>query len=232
MKKGYNRNVKTILITGVDKGIGRALARKFLDEKYIVIGTYLSDQPDFSDKYFSCYPLDLSSSASIVSCIKEIDKAKHRFDVQINNAGALFDEEETEVVISKLRQTLEVNLIGTIDFTERMLSHINPGGHIINISSTAGSLELAGTGASHYPYHYPSYKISKAALNMYTRTLAPRLEKKDIVVSSVHPGWVKTDMGGTEAELTPEEAAELIFEFASTHPETGRFWHAGEPVPW
>lgn len=178
------------------------------------------------------FPVDLSSPESISRCLRRIKDAGHAFDILVNNAGALFDEDETRVVMKKLRQTLQVNLIGTIDFTERLLPYMRRGGHIINMSSTAGSLALAGTGQSHYPYHYPSYKISKAALNMYTCTLAHRLKKRSITVSSVHPGWVKTGMGGPRADLLPETAAGHIFHFAMTHPETGRFWYAGKPLPW
>lgn len=138
--------------------------------------------------------------------------------------------EETSVAIETLRKTLQVNLVGTIDFTERMLPLINQGGHIVNISSSAGSLAEVGY-ESHFPGHYPSYKISKTALNMYTRTLALRL-KDNIIVSSVHPGWVKTDMGGTEADITPEEAAEHIFGLAVSKPETGQFWFNGKKIPW
>ena len=143
----------------------------------------------------------------------------------------LLDEEETSVVNEKLRATLEVNLIGTIEFTEQILPILTSGGHIINISSSAGSLNLPAE-HDHYPNHYPSYKISKTALNMYTRTLAGRLEDKGIRVSSVHPGWVKTDMGGPDAEMEPAEAAEHIFRLAISQVETGQFWHKGEKFPW
>lgn len=224
--------MKTVLITGVGSGIGRALTEKFLKEGYVVIGTYRSNPPDFTHDSFVVYQLDLSSTESISGCFESLKKSGHTIDILINNAGALFDEDETKVNVEKLRQTLEVNLIGTIDFTERILASIHAGGHIVNISSTAGSLDLTGKGASHEPGHYPAYKISKAALNMYTRTLALRLKKEKIAVSSVHPGWVRTDMGGPEADISPNEAAKDIFNFAITHPETGRFWHAGSQIPW
>lgn len=58
------------------------------------------------------------------------------------------------------------------------------------------------------------------------------MQGRDIVVSSVHPGWVKTEMGGMEADIAPEGAAQEVFDFAITHPETGLFWHAGKQLPW
>ncbi len=222
--------MKTVLITGVSRGIGKALAEKYLGEGWFVIGTSVSGDADFSDKNLKIFQLDLSSPASIKKCAGEIIGFGKRIDILHNNAGALFDEDETKVVIEKLRKTLEVNLIGTIDFTEQILTLVNDGGHIVNTSSSAGSLNEAGF-ESHFFGYYPAYKISKAAINMYTRTLANRLGEK-IVVSSIHPGWVKTNMGGEEADLTPEEAANDIYGFATTNKDTGQFWFKGKRFPW
>lgn len=222
--------MKTVLITGVGKGIGRALAEKFLVEGYSVIGTVHSGPAPFSHDNFKVHDLDLALDASREKCVSEIIESGVKIDILINNAGILADEEETTVVAEKLRQTLEVNLIGTIDFTERVLEAINERGHIINISSSAGSLD--GTGhSSHFEGHYPAYKISKAGINMYTRTLALRLKGK-ITVSSIHPGWVKTGMGGEEADIAPEEAASDIFDFALSSPKSGEFWFKGVRMPW
>ncbi len=227
--------MKTILITGVSRGIGKAEALQFLSEGHTVIGTSIDGTVDFTHERLTVFALDLSKPASIAACVEQIQNAGMHFDILINNAGALFDDEDTHVVVNKLRQTLEVNLIGTIDFTERIIPLINPGSHIVNTSSSAGSLAGAtDLRQTHYPYHYPAYKISKVALNMYTRTLANRLthEGSDIIVSSVHPGWVKTDMGGKEASMTPEEAAKHIYTLALSKPESGQFWFKGEKYPW
>lgn len=222
--------MKTALVTGVNKGIGQALMKTFLDEGYFVIGTFMTTRPDPQEN-LKDFALDLSSPASIASCATAIINFGKKIDILVNNAGILADEEETHVVVEKLRKTLEVNLIGTIDFTQRLLPVIVDGGHIVNISSTAGSLELVGK-ASHFSGHYPAYKISKAALNMYTRTLALELSDRGIIVSSLHPGWTKTDMGGEEADLTPQQAAQGIYKVAVSQPESGGFWFAGERLPW
>jgi|SRR3989344_3035367 len=224
--------MRTVLITGIGKGIGQALREKFLSEGWFVLGTYHTTKSASKENLLS-FPLDLSSPQSISECVQAIQETGRKISVLVNNAGVLIDEEETNVIVKKLRETLEVNLIGTIDFTERITPLIEEGGHIMNISSTAGSLELATNDqASHYPYHYPAYKISKAALNMYTKTLSARMSNQGIIVSSVHPGWVKTEMGGLEADISPEEAGEYIYEFAMTRPETGGFWFQGEKLPW
>jgi NAD(P)-dependent dehydrogenase (short-subunit alcohol dehydrogenase family) len=225
--------MKTVVITGVGKGIGKALSEKFLSEGWFVIGTVYDPEEAQESKCSKTIPLYLSSSDSVVQCINEIIGLDTRIDIVINNAGCLLDRDETRVVIEKLRKTLEVNLIGTIDFTERLLPLVNKGGHIVNISSTAGSLERTGfPGASNFPFLQPSYKISKAALNMYTRTLALRLQEEEIFVSSIHPGWVKTDMGSEDADRTPEEASEEIFNFAISPKDTGGFWSGESRVPW
>ncbi len=224
--------MSTILITGIGQGIGKALAEKFLNEGHVVIGTVYDTTDIHSHDKLYTVSLDLSKSESISTCVENIKEINLPIDVVINNAGILADEDDTQVVVDKLRKTLEVNLIGTIDFTERIIPLVSTDGHIINISSSAGSLALAEEGASHYPYHYPSYKISKAALNMYTVTLALRLKAKGITVSSVHPGWVKTAMGGSDADTTPEQVAEEIYSFAFSHPESGHFWHNVIHMPW
>ena len=246
MKTGQ---LKTVLITGVSKGIGRALAEKFLIEGYRVIGTSTTGHVDYSHPDLAIHQLELTSPESIDKCCADIqrlteatkathDDAKISIDILINNAGALFDDDETRVVIEKLRKTLEVDLIGTIDFTEHIIPIINKDGHIVSLASSAGSLtdtDMEDAKTSHFPFHYPAYKISKCALNMYTRTLAMRMQHEDkrgIVVSSVHPGWVKTDMGGNDADVTPEEAASHIYKLAISRPETGQFWFEDKKFPW
>lgn len=231
--------MKTILITGVGRGIGRALAEKFLAEGHSVIGTSQTGAIDYNHENLKVVQLDLSSAESIRKCVESVASllkdSADRIDILINNAGAMPDSDEIHVIVDKLRKTLEINLIGTIDLTEQIIPVMGSDGHIINISSQAGSLTEADILAdTHEPYHYPAYKISKAALNMYTRTLAVRMthEKTGITVSSVHPGWVKTDMGGDDAPILPAEAAEDIYKLAVSKPETGQFWFKGEKYPW
>ncbi len=251
--------MKTVLITGVGRGIGRALAEKFLKEGYGVIGTSMTGKVDFVHQNMAVHQLDLASPESIDQCCANIARACEKsgqsngqvIDILINNAGALFDDDETHVIVDKLRKTLEVNLIGTIDFTEHIIPIVNNYGHIVSLASSAGSLtdtDIQDAKTSHFPFHYPAYKISKCALNMYMRTLAMRMRHEAtansgvantadsapnfITVSSVHPGWVRTAMGGDDANITPEQAAENIYRLAISKPETGQFWFNGEKYPW
>lgn len=208
--------MRTVFISGVDKGLGRALAEKFLASGDFVIGTSTIGTADYSHANLRILLLDFYKPKTVEQCIQDIKDLNKPIDILINNAGVLKDEEDTVVVLEKLKATLEINLFGHIQITEAFLSLINSGGHIINISSSAGSLENTAQ------TKYPAYKISKAALNMYTRTLAIRLSGK-ITVSSIHPGWIKTDMGGDDADFTPEEAADDILKLLSTQVETGQF---------
>ena len=176
--------MKTIFISGISRGIGKAIAQKFLAEGHAVIGTSIDGGVDFTHEKLTIIQLDLTSPAQIEACSNMLSKLDVEIDILINNAGALFDEDDTHVIIEKLRKTLEINLIGTIDLTEHLIPYINTDGHIVNISSSAGSLggknltEIEFANSSHFPFHYPAYKISKAALNMYTRTLAARFIMK------------------------------------------------------
>lgn len=225
-------DTKMVVITGIGRGIGKALADKFLSKGHFVLGTTKDGACSYSHDRLQILSLDLMLSESIALSTKEIAGIGNKIDILINNAGVLLDEDEIVVMPEKLRQTLEVNLIGTIDFTERLIPHLSEAAHIINISSTAGSIGKTGHGSSHHPGHYPSYKISKAALNMYTRTLASRLAGMRTTVSSVHPGWVRTDMGGEEAPRSPDDAAEKVYEFALSNPKTGNFWFDGKKLSW
>lgn len=227
--------MKTVLITGVNRGIGKALAETFLKNGDYVIGTSLQEIDKAPQENFKIFPLDLREAKNIESCAASIAALGKKIDVHINNAGTLIDDEETSVVIEKLRTTLEVNLIGTIDFTERIIPLLSGDAHIINISSQAGSLsDMENFEHSHAPFRYPAYKISKAALNMYTLTLALRFKNEgaSTIASSVHPGWVRTEMGGDEAPILPEEAAQDIFKLANSKVQSGQFWFQGKKFPW
>lgn len=220
--------MKTVLITGISRGIGRALAERFLQNGDFVIGTSTSGNSNIDYRNLITFQLDLSNPKSIEACANAIIDSGKKIDILINNAGIWSGVDENPTIdVDLLRKVLEVNLFGTTDLTERLIPSLNSGGHIVNISSRMGSLKLC----DEFGTNWPDYKISKCALNMVTRILADRLNGK-ITVSSVHPGWVKTDMGGSDADLEPEEAAEDIFTLANSQVESGQFWFKGEKMPW
>lgn len=217
--------MRIAVITGANRGIGRALAEKFLQSSYFVIGTSREGIADFSHGNLLMLPLDLADAESRAACARKIIARAQSIDVLINNAGIFDERDEGPLVnIEALRATLEVNLIGTIDFTERVVSVLAGGGHLVNVSSRRGSCGYTKDTL------YPGYSISKAGLNLYTRKLAARLGDQ-VTVSCVHPGQVKTDMNpeGTE---DPVDAAEAIYQIIETRVPTGHFWNHGEEFPW
>ncbi len=218
--------MKTVLITGASRGIGKALGEKFLKEGFFVMGTSTDGIFEWTHENLQTFSLSLEHTSSIDKSVEEIKQFGKKIDILINNAGSWSnDDDDNTFHPEQMRRTLEINLIGPADFTEKLLHTINHGGHIINVSSRAGSMGYVRQ------IQFPDYRISKAALNMFTRLLSIR-EANKFIVSSVHPGWVKTDMGGEEADIYPEEAAEDIYKLAISNPESGQFWFKGEKFPW
>jgi NAD(P)-dependent dehydrogenase (short-subunit alcohol dehydrogenase family) len=221
--------MKNVLITGASRGIGKALAQKFLSEGYFVIGTSTNGTSDLTNTNFVILQLDLSNPESIKTCTEKVMALNKPIDILINNAGIYLPQKyDSTFEVGPIRQVIEVNLFGTIDFTEHLVSQLAQGSHVINLSSRQGSLNYPIGGHSHV-----GLKISKAALNMFTRILSYQLKDK-ATVSSVHPGAVKS--GGTmappDADMEVGEAARYIYELAISKPETGQFWFKGEKFPW
>ncbi len=225
--------MKTIVITGASRGIGLAAAKKFLKNGWRVIGTSTKGDIPIDSKNLTAVQLDLFAPESIAEATEKILKISPNIDVIVNSAGIILDAHDCVVDMGKIRKTLEVNLIGAINFTENLIPFIQSNGHIINIDSAYGALSSPIDDETS-----TAYRISKAGLNMYTRTLAYRLKNKDIVVSSVDPGWVKTDMGNAGATETegpdrePEEVADDICNIVSDVKESGCFWRFGEKRDW
>ncbi len=220
--------MKTVVITGAHKGIGRATAEKFLAEGWFVAGTASAGKIDINNENFIALELDFFRPGTIEAAAHQVKKLDRPIDVLVNNAGVAYEEKGDGIEIDTLRRTLEVNLIGLADFTNRVLPFMHEGSHIINVSSQAASL----TTPEGMHWVVPSYKISKAALNMLTQALGELLVHKHITVSSFDPGWVRTEMGGDEAPRSPEEPAKEIYELANRQIETGNFWRNGSKRSW
>lgn len=212
---------KTILITGASKGIGFALANKFLENGFKVIGTSRSGKIEgIENENFKVLQVDLSESKSIELLKKEIEKNETTIDILINNAGIGPDLYTTNPEEISFKQTFDVNVNGTTFLTELLIENINNEGKIINISSKMGSIVLCKSIDS------VAYRMSKTALNMYTKILSNRLLEK-IKVASIHPGWVRTTIAKNniyEGRLSPEESANGIFNFVISEFRTGIFW--------
>ncbi len=136
-----------------------------------------------------------------------------------------------------LRKTFETNFFAVVALTQALLPLVrkSPAGRIVNLSSILGSLKLHSDPTSPiYAMKAFGYDASKTALNAFTVHLAHELRATPIKVNSAHPGWVKTDMGGSAAPMEVTEGAKTSIQLA-TLPEdgpTGGFFHLGKPLPW
>jgi NAD(P)-dependent dehydrogenase (short-subunit alcohol dehydrogenase family) len=163
-------------------------------------------------------------------------------DVLVNNAGTMVEKSWTsnitsEMKVEDIRATYETNVLAPFALTKALLPALkrSKAGRIVNVSSILGSVTLQGTkGSPTYSTKLFAYNSSKAALNMLTIHLAHELRGTKVKVNSAHPGWAKTDMGGSAAPLSVEDGAKTIVELA-TLPEdgpTGGYFHGSEMIPW
>ena len=223
--------VKTVLITGASRGIGFDLTLHFLKNGYKVFGTSRTGkiQEIFHDN-FEDIKLNLSDIESINELKKIIEKKALKIDILINNAGIGPDLDTTKPNEKTFRETFEVNVIGTTFFTESLIPYIKKGGKIVNISSKMGSINFCEWADS------VAYRMSKTALNMYTKILTNRLLRNQ-TIAAVHPGWVKTTISKNSQEngrLSSEDSAGRIFDFISSDFRTGIFWNveSQDEIEW
>jgi NAD(P)-dependent dehydrogenase (short-subunit alcohol dehydrogenase family) len=228
--------MKTALVTGANRGIGLEVTRQLLLKKFKVILACRNSEKgliaieklkDFGDK-ISLLQMDVEDESSIKAAAKELKSNNTTIDIIVNNAGVLLDSESiNEVSSEKILTTLKINTLGPILVIQNFLSIINTKGRIINVSSGLGAF-------SEMSSYAPVYSISKSALNAVTKQFSFSLAHKNISVNSVSPGWVRTDMGGTNAERTVEKGAETIVWLADEAPQnfTGKFFRDKKEIGW
>lgn len=229
-------NEKIVLVTGAGRGIGLALVRRFLAGGAQVIGTVRSDRAEHQlraacpDPALVIERCDVTRESDAAALAARLARAPGRVDVLINNAGVFLDRGTPVEALdgATLQATLATNLFGPVALCAALLPLIPRGGRIINVSSTLGQLGDGGLRASG-----AAYGISKAALNAYTTALANALRPREIFVDAMHPGWVKTDMGGAGAPLDPPAATETAYFLATREGgPTGSFWDRSEVTAW
>ncbi len=235
------------LVTGANRGIGLAIADKLarLGLKVIISArnerSGLDAQKQLVTKGLDVHytHLDVADPISIMATIGRVSDIFGRLDILINNAGIMIDGESgiLELPLNLLQNTLQTNAFGPLllsqGFVPLMSQH--QYGRIVNISSTLGSLsEIASLESGDTEVKSPAYRLSKTMLNGTTVLLAKELYGKNILVNAVCPGWVRTDLGGPHAPVSPEQAAETPVWLATLPDDgpTGGFFREHQPIPW
>lgn len=230
--------MKAALVTGANKGIGREVARQLARKGFHVFmgarnrdaGRKAADQIVKQGGKATFVEMDVADNASVTAAASEFAKAADHLDVVVNNAGIMMDGDDAILNVSDdiLRKTVETNALGALRVTRAFepLLGKSEAPRVINVSSSGGQLTGGADGWS------PAYCISKTALNGVTWQLAAALPK--FAVNSVCPGWVRTDMGGSNATRSVEEGADTIVWLAIDAPQnlTGKFLRDRKEIPW
>lgn len=203
-------------ITGANRGLGLALTTEAVKKGHTVFAGVRTplNQTDQLNHLSALFPnqvylltLDVADEVTCQTAADKLAAENITLDAIINNAGILDERSKTieEIDIDKVEQTFNINLFGPMRVVKHFLPLLyrGPDSSIINISSEAGSFQNA------YGGDYP-YALSKSALNMFSEQLKKYLADDKVSVYAVHPGWIKTDMGGKKAPITPEESARGI----------------------
>ncbi len=208
-----NRFARHVLLTGANRGLGLEWVRQLADRVEHLFATCrrpddaqeLGRLADAHPETVTVFPLDVVEPEAITAAVERVEEKTGALDLLINNAGinggGTSDRFGT-VDADTMTQVLRVNTVGPHLMTQAFADVLQTGGEgavVVNITSQLGSISRTSGGGWH------SYKASKAALNMCTRLQAAELEDGGVIVVAMHPGWVRTDMGGSNARLSTEK---------------------------
>lgn len=229
------------LVSGANRGLGLATCAALAAKGYqVLLGSRELDSgraavKSLAHRNIEAVQLDVTSQQDMAALASQIGAAYGRLDVLVNNAGILIDGKLGEapsicdVSADTLRRSLEVNSIAPVMLINAMLPLMSKAkqARIVNISSGMGQLSDMGG-------HYPGYRISKTALNAVTAIYAAELDTTRFKINSVCPGWVRTDMGGDNAELSVEQGVDTTVWLAtSPNLETsGGFFRNRKQIDW
>ena len=231
---------KEILITGASRGLGFCLVRRYLEEGSRVFAGYRGCNAEgltsLKKEYGNLLEpviLDVTDTASVQAAAAKVAELTGHLDIIINSAGIHCDTsfdilEETN--LDDCNSVYDVNAVGPLRVVKAFLPLIKKGTvpKIINISSESGSITWTGRVKEF------DYCMSKAALNMGTKLLSNYLKEDKIIVVAVQPGWMRTDMGGPNADLDPYEnagkLAALFHRIEENHPVF--IDNEGKAIPW
>ena len=228
-----NPDRKIILITGATRGIGFAAADLLTARgARVILASRDQKRSQEAAAGLGCdsLQLDITNQRSAETAVSLVENRYGRLDVLVNNSAILLDHYASllDLKVETLRETLETNLIGTLRVARSFLPLLQKSNdpRIINLSSGAGQLDGEPQAWA------PAYSISKTALNMLTQQLAAALPA--VMVNSMCPGWCRTEMGGEDAPLTPEQGADTLVWLALDAPSSlrGKFVKERQVIPW
>jgi NAD(P)-dependent dehydrogenase (short-subunit alcohol dehydrogenase family) len=238
---------RVALVTGANKGIGFEIARQLaVKEITVLIGARdrergVKAQEKLMSQGLDVHAilLDVADPQSIQAAVGRVKDDFKRLDILVNNAGIMIDShtDMRELSISILQNTFDTNAFGPLLLSQACipLMQANNYGRIVNMSSTLGSLtEIAGPNSLYAEVRSPAYRLSKTVLNGITVMLAAELRGTNILMNSACPGWVRTDLGGSQAPRSPEQGADTPVWLAML-PDggpTGGFFRDRQPIPW
>jgi NAD(P)-dependent dehydrogenase (short-subunit alcohol dehydrogenase family) len=228
------------IVTGGNRGLGLEIARQLMKaDVFVVVGCRDKPKCDIALETLKreganvdAYPLDVNDTKMVKRFVEYVEKQHGSPSILVNNAG-VYPEATTSRVedtpTSVWRETFETNLFGAVRMCREILPLMKKlrHGRIVNISSGLGQLHQMGEGS-------PAYRVSKASLNALTRTLSAEVAGSGILVNSMSPGWVKTDMGGEDAPRSVEEGADTAVWLCllPSNGPTGQFFRDRKPIPW
>ena len=234
-------DTRTSVVTGANRGLGLAFVHRLLARGDHVVAacrdpghaTALNGLAGEHPGRLQVLPLDVADARSRTAFAAELPLVLGeggRIDLLLNNAGVLHSGERFgSLGEATLEHSFRVNASGPLLLVQALAPLLADGAKVANLSSQLGSIARCGR------FGTPSYNISKAAQNMATALLAHALAGRGIAVVALHPGWVRTDMGGGEATETADESAAGLLAVIDglDAGDSGRFldWR-GEDLPW
>lgn len=235
---------RVAVVSGANRGIGLEICRQLLVSGVSVVlgsrdaelgkkaASSLRDEIKPKTCEIISLPLDVTSQESVKRFAKAVEDHFGSADILVNNAGVMLEPREgttADTTVKMLREILDVNVVGAFLMCQAFVPMMKARGYgrIVNMSTGMGQLERMGQGS-------PAYRISKTALNALTRTLAVELADSGILVNAVSPGWVKTDLGGPNAERSVKEGADTAVWLCllPTTGQTGTFFRDRKAIPW
>lgn len=235
MTDGKEHSGRLALVTGANRGIGLETARQLAQLGFTVL-MGVRDLAKGQEAAMTiggkveAIALDVAVYDAAAHAAAEVERRFGRLDVLVNNAAIHYDPSARALRPdwTVIREAFEINVFGAWRVAAAFAPLLTASGHgrLVNVSSEGGSLASMGAGA-------PAYSTSKATLNALTRILAAELRGSGVVVNSICPGWVATDMGGPGGRPVAQGAAGIVW--AATLPDdgpTGGFFRDGKRLPW